>query len=119
MIWVVLLFGLSGSMPLVSREFVEGNICPRILGTPACYIIFGCLLLALISHANFLKDKNKLYFTGVLVALSIATVGSIGNLLGYIECPKTDNGTPMCYLSFMLFFGLLLGKLLLLRRTVK
>lgn len=56
------------------------------------------------------KDKSRLYFLGIVTALSIAVLGSVGNLAGYVECPKTEGGTPMCYLSFLLFLSLLLLK---------
>ena len=110
-IWIVILVGLSGTIPLVQNEFANGDICPKIIGIPACYIILTCLILAILSHLNLFKDKKRLYFLGVLTALSIATFGTVGNLLGYVECPKTDGGTPMCYLSFLIFFSLLVLKI--------
>ncbi len=115
-IWIIILTGLNGTIPLVRSEFVEGNICPRIIGIPACYIILSCLLFMCISQVKVFQDRNKLYFLGVMIALLIATIGSLGNLLGYIECPKTDQGTPMCYLSFLLFFSLLILKVIYLKR---
>jgi len=106
----VILIGLSGTIPLVQKDFALGDICPKILGIPACYIILTCLIFAAVSHARFLKDKHRLYFIGVLTALSIAAVGTVGNMLGYLECPKSDSGIPMCYMSFALFFSLLVLK---------
>ena len=111
-IWGIILIGLSGTIPLVQNEFTNGNICPKIMGFPACYVILTCLSLAIISHSNLIKDKRRLYYLGVIVALSIATFGSFGNLMGYVECPKTEGGTPMCYLSFLLFFSLLILKII-------
>lgn len=111
-IWIVILIGLSGTIPLVQNEFTVGDICPKIATIPACYIILSCLILAIISHINVFKDNRKLYFLGVIPALSIATFGAVGNLLGYVECPKTEAGTPMCYLSFLLFFSLLILKIM-------
>lgn len=111
-IWGVILLGLSGAIPLVQNEFTTGNICPQIIGIPACYIILVCLILAIVSHSNLFKDHWKLYFLGILIALSIATFGSVSNLLGYIECPKTENGTPICYLSFLLFSSLFILKII-------
>jgi len=29
-IWILLLVELSGTIPLVNSEFVEGNICPKL-----------------------------------------------------------------------------------------
>ena len=110
LIWGIILVGLSGTFPLVQSDFREGNICPKIMGIPACYIILSCLAFAIVSHTNLFKDKNRLYFIGVLTALSIATIGTIGNIFGYVECPKTMDGTPLCYLSFVLFSSLLITK---------
>jgi len=112
---VVILVGLSGTIPLVQKDFTLGDICPKILGIPACYIILTCLIFAAVSHANFFKDKHRLYFVGVLTALSIAAFGTIGNMLGYLECPKSDSGIPMCYMSFALFFSLLVLKFIHIR----
>ncbi len=116
-IWIIILMGLSGTIPLAQNEFVTGNVCPKMVGIPACYIILSCLLFAIVSHSNLFKDKNRLYYLGVVIALAIATFGSVGNLLGYIECPKNDHGIPMCYLSFLLFFSLLIFKNIEIRIT--
>ncbi len=111
-IWIAALIGLSGTLPLLKNELINGNICPRILSVPACYIIFSSIILIIISHSQLFSDRNRLYYLGVFVALSIATFGSVGNLLGYVECPQTEGGIPMCYLSFLLFFSLLSLKLI-------
>jgi hypothetical protein len=115
LVWSIILIGLSGTIPLVSKEYLNGNVCPKIIGIPACYIILSCLVLAIISHSKIIRDKNRLYFIGVVLALSIATFGSVGNILEYVECPKTEGGIPMCYLSFLIFFGLFLSKIIIIK----
>ncbi len=112
LIWGILAIGVLGSWELVESEWGHGNICPKILGIPACYLIFSCFILAVISHSNLFRDRNWLYCIGVGTALSIATFGTVGQLIGYLECPKTDGGTPMCFLSFGIFASLLVLKLL-------
>lgn len=106
------MIGLYGTLPLVHHEFNNNNICPKIIGIPACYIILSCLLMAIVSHINLLKDKSTLFYLGVVTALSIAAFGSILDFLGYLECPKTNGGTPMCYLSFLLFLSLMILKII-------
>ena len=110
LIWIIALFGLNGTFSLVQEEFTKGNICPKLLGIPACYIILTCLVFLLISQSNLLKDKNRLFFIGAGVAATIAISGTVGQLMGWTECPKTDGGTPMCFLSLGLFSSLLILK---------
>ena len=107
LIWIVALFGLKGTFDLVWKEFTEGGICPKIIGIPACYIIMSCLILILISQSKLLKDKNRLYFIGAGVAASIALGGTVAQLMGWLECPKTEGGIPMCFLSLGMFLCLL------------
>ncbi len=114
-ILMILLFGMYGTSGLVMRELEIGNGCPKLFGIPACYIIMLCFLLAFLSHVKVIKDKSKMFFIGVLIALSIASYGSIGQLMGFAECPKTTNGIPMCYLSFVLFSSLFVLKFLHIR----
>ena len=110
-IFILVSFSIYGTFGLVKNEWINGNICPRLLGIPACYIIMGCFLLAFIGNLSP-KKLGFLFYIGVLPALSIATYGSLGELFGFAECPKTSSGTPMCFISFSIFFSLLILKLL-------
>jgi len=110
LIWLVTLFGLNGTIGLVQKELTVGNVCPKLVGIPACYIIFACLVLVAVSHSGLLKDKAKLYLIGAGTAWLIALSGSVGQLMGWMECPKTASGIPMCFLSLALFSSLLLLK---------
>ena len=107
--------GLYGTFGLVRNEYLNGDVCPKILSIPACYIIFICFAAALISHLNLIKDGSILFWIGVLPALSIASYGSLGELVGFASCPKTSGGIPMCFISFGFFGSLALLKLLLRR----
>ncbi len=115
LIWIIIVAGLVGVSGLAHEEFVEGGVCPEVLRVPACYIIFICFIFLILSHANLLKDKNLLFFAGAGVAEAIALSGSAGQLMGWLECPKTESGTPMCYLSLGLFTSLLVLKVLQLK----
>jgi len=70
--------GLLGVIPLVRSELALGDVCPKIIGIPACFIILICLIF----------------------------ITFVSNAIGYVECPKTSGGFPMCYLSFMIFAGI-------------
>jgi len=111
-IWGLAAFGTYGTVGLVGREISKGNICPKILGIPACYIILASFLMVLASHSTLLKDNYWLYYIGAGIAWSIAATGTVGQLMGSIECPKTAGGTPMCYLSLAFFSTLLILKLI-------
>ncbi len=110
LIWGLAIFGTYGSIGLVGQEMSTGNICPKILGIPACYIILASFLMVLLSHSNLLKDHYWLYSIGAGIAWSIAATGTVGQWMGNIECPKTTGGTPMCYLSLAFFSTLILLK---------
>ena len=114
-IWSLALFGLYGTAGLVMDEISIGDICPKILNIPACYIILTCFILVLVAQTNFAKKIFWLYFIGAGIAWTIAATGTIGQLTGTIECPKTAGGTPMCYLSLAFFSSLIILKLLELK----
>ncbi len=114
---LIIIIGIWGSLGLVVDELKYHNICPKILLIPACYIIFICLLLAAIANNLNLKFASLLYFIGVITALSIATYGTLGEIIGFAECPKTTNGIPMCYISFAIFLSLLSLKVLSIRSS--
>lgn len=102
---ILLAIGLYGVGGLVYTEIQTGNGCPKLWIIPACYIIFLCFLIPLIVH--LLKKYNSVYFIFTGIAVSIATIASIMQYTGNGQCPKLDNGTPMCYLSFLIFATLI------------
>lgn len=110
-IWAVLLFGWYGAGNLTYAEYFRSNICPKLLSVPACYVILAMVLLATSSHTGWLGDKNMLFYLATGLAASLALTGTIGQLSGVVECPKTSGGTPMCYISLALFGSLILLKL--------
>ena len=112
---VLTVLGLMGVIPLVRSELALGDVCPKIVGIRACFIILGCLIFITFYLFRIAKFGSKLFWIGTLIALSIATFGSVSNMIGYIPCPKTAGGTPMCYLSFLVFGGIAAFRLLEMR----
>ena len=117
LIYIVFAIGLLGAGDLVLNEIRESNICPKILGIPACYIILTCFVLPFLMHV--FKGPNSIYFALTGLAFVIALVASYMQFTGIGECPKTANGTPMCYYSLALFTSLIVLKVLHLRWGVK
>lgn len=105
LILILLISAFLGLLNLVLDEFNNGNVCPKLLEIPACYIIFGFVILAFFAH--FTKN-TKLFFVAASVPFIIAVIASTMQFFGNAECPKTGSGIPMCYLSF-LFFGAIIS----------
>ncbi len=117
LIVILLIVGVFGAGSLVWDEIKTGSGCPKIWIIPACVIVLVCFLLPLILH--ILKKYNVLYFAFTGLAFFIAVIASIMQFTGNGECPKLDNGIPMCYLSFLIFLSLILLKLFLLEQLKK
>jgi len=113
---ILLLFiiGIIGAGSLVGVEIQTGNGCPKVWRIPACVIILICFVIPLISH--IFRRYNGLYFFFTGLAATIAAIASIMQFTGNGECPKTGGGTPMCYYSFLLFMGLIVIKVYLLKK---
>ncbi len=73
--------------------------CPSIGPVPACYLVFGSFLAALIGS---LMRYHRAFYIGLGFPTLLALYASIGELVGFVECPKTDSGIPMCYISLSL-----------------
>jgi hypothetical protein len=114
-LYIIFLFGIYGAGTLAYKEFTFGSICPKIVNIPACYIIMICLVIPLIIHV--IKGGNSIYFIFTGLAWSIATYGSIMQVSRTIECPKTEEGKPMCYISFAMFSLLIILKSIELTKT--
>lgn len=121
-LWFVLLlaingFAIYGSFDLSMKDWTVGDVCPKILSIPACYIVFSFFVLAFVSH--FLKHANAkwIFFFAVGMVTLIATTGTVGELTGLAKCPRTSDGTPMCFISLGICISLLLSKVMLLRAS--
>ena len=110
LIIAILAFAIYGSFGLVMNEWEVGNICPKILGIPACYIVLACFSFALIGHLIPQANANWLFFLFVGVVTLIASTGTIGELTETAKCPRTAGGTPMCFISLTICLSLLASK---------
>ncbi len=90
----------------LSRLHLSGPpVCPVLLGIPACLIVLLCYVLISISWGIALAGKqNRLalivFLSGFTPAFLLAVYGSLGEIFGFAECPKTPNGFPKCFISF-------------------
>ena len=108
-------FAVYGSFGLVLNEWEQGNICPKILGIPACYIVLVCFAVALIAHLIPSPKTKWIFFFFVGIVTLIATTGTVGELTGMTKCPRTPGGTPMCFISLGICLSLLTSKIALVR----
>ena len=112
-------FATFGSLGLVMDEWNIGNICPKIIGIPACYIVFACFVIALISHLIPNPNPKWVFFFFVGIVTLIASTGTFGELTGTAKCPRTSGGTPMCFISLAICLSLLVSKIAFLKVSSK
>ena len=110
---LVFLIGIIGAGLLVYEEIKTTEVCPKLLGIPACYFILTCFVIPFFTH--IFKGSNIIYFLFSGLAFVIGLVASFMQFTGLGECPKTANGTPMCYYSLMLFTSIVFLKIILLK----
>ena len=110
LIIAILLFAIYGSSDLVMNEWEVGDICPKILGIPACYIVLFCFSTALVGHLLPSLNGNWIFFLFVGIVTLIASTGTIGELTNTAKCPRTAGGTPMCFISLAICLSLLSTK---------
>ncbi len=109
----ILLFSIYGSFNLSMVDFQKKNVCPKILGIPACYIVFLFFSLALGSHLFKGSLGNNLWYYGLMaVPFLLALSGTLTELSGKVVCPRTPGGTPMCYISLGICTTLIILKFL-------
>lgn len=87
----------AGALSL--EQWNNPGACPSIGPVPACYLVLAGFLLALIGHLGHFR---KLFFAGLGFPTALALFASIGEIGGFVECPKTESGTPMCFISLAL-----------------
>jgi len=115
LILIIAGFAIYGSFTLVLNEWTMGNICPKILGIPACYIVLFCFVMAFIGQLMPDKNGRRIFFLFVGIVTVIALTGTVGELTGITKCPRTGGGTPMCFISLAICVSLLASKFSLLR----
>lgn len=114
LLYIFLIIWILWSWDLVLRELIIWNICPKLLWIPACIIIFIFFVVLFVLH--ILKIDKKYFYYVVSIPLGIALYATIFNILWSVECPKTEWGIPMCYISLFLFTGLLDCKIVCCRK---
>jgi len=97
----ILLFAIYGSFMLSRRDYRKKNICPKVLGIPACYLVVLFFVATLIAQVSGFKIPYTYYayFGFMAVPFLLALTGTLTELSGKVICPRTAGGTPMCYLS--------------------
>jgi len=108
----VLLFAIYGAFNLSMLDFKEKDICPKLVGIPACYVVLAFFSLALVFHVFKRHSRRNIgYFILLLVPFLLALSGTISELSGKVVCPRTPGGTPMCYISLGICSTLLVLKI--------
>ena len=97
---LVLGFATYSALVLSLAEMKTPGTCPALGPVPACYVVLLGYGLGLIGHLlSRLRLGTGLFVFGLAIPTILAVIGTVGQLGGFIECPKTDGNTPMCYLS--------------------
>ncbi len=94
----ILVFVIYGSFMLSRKDFRKKNVCPKVLGIPACYLVFLFFVAALLVH-SFSFGTPYSYFGFLAVPFLLALTGTIVEMTGKVICPRTPGGTPMCFIS--------------------
>jgi len=113
--WVILILAILGAGSLSYTELIEKDVCPKMLGIPACYIVLVSFTMAGIMHALKTPLSNYLYFAAIGFVLFFALKGTITELRGIPICPRTAGGTPMCFISLGLCISLITAKFISLK----
>ena len=112
----ILFFAVYGSVQLSINDFKLKDICPKLLGIPACYWVTIFFVIALFSHLNQKFEKAKyVFFMSIGFVFIMALNGTVTELSGTIVCPRTSGGTPMCFISLAMCTSLLILKSIELR----
>ena len=117
LILLVFVVGIVGSSELFWTEITLHGVCPKIVGIPACYIVFCCLIIPLTAHV--LSLSNTIYFVFSGIAFIIALYASVSLVMGNGTCPKSVGGIHLCFYSLAIFSSLLLLKFILIKNVPK
>ena len=108
---VILLFTIYGSFNLSLTDFQKKDVCPKVLGIPACYLVFLFFVLTFIAHTFKGAIASDWWYYGFMaVPFLLALSGTLTELSGKVICPRTPGGTPMCFISLAFCTGLLVMK---------
>ena len=118
---IILSIAIYGSFELSINDFRLKDICPKILGVPACYLVTVLFAIGLVAHlTRKLKKQSTFFYLAIGLVCLMAFMGTLTELSGTIVCPRTAGGTPLCYISLGLCICVLVLKSLELftNRTV-
>lgn len=97
----ILLFAIYGSVELSITDYNQKDVCPKIIGIPACYVVGFMFTIGLVTHIiSRSKSNTLLFYLSVGIVCIMALKGTLSELSGIVVCPRTSGGTPMCYISF-------------------
>ena len=97
---VLLAAAVFAALQLSLKEWKTAGSCPSIGPVPACYLVLVGFACALAGHLTGRRCWGRVFFLiGLGFPTLLAIFASIGEARGFLECPKTASGIPMCYLS--------------------
>lgn len=109
----LLVFAIYGAFNLSLTDFQKKDVCPKVLGVPACYVVFLFFGMALLVHVMSNTFTSQWWYYGlVAIPFFLALSGTLTELSGKEICPRTTGGTPMCYISLGFCVVLILLKLI-------
>ena len=101
LILVILILVIYASFRLSMKDYQKKNVCPKVLGIQARYLVFLFFAGAFIVHTLELKPAC-LYYGFLAIPSLLAIAGTLTELSGKEICPRTTSGRPMCYISFII-----------------
>lgn len=97
-LWCLICVGLYGASS-VSYTTITGTApCPRIIGIPACFVVFIGYALMLIATLTQ-NHTGKIFLMGWVPVFLLAFVGSMFEIGNGNTCPKSSFGLALCYVS--------------------
>ena len=108
----ILLLSIIGtifSTYLIFLDLLTSEYCPNIFYIPACYLVFISFLLIVIAEFFQFRSSNIIFYIGSFFGFSLAIWFSLNEIIKTDICPKLFE-IPMCYLSFCIFFIIILLK---------
>lgn len=92
---------------LVYSQLFIRPTCPALFGTPACYFVLACYIVATVAAAFPGSSRSGfLFYIGVGSALAIAIYASSSQVAGSVTCPSFE-GLPMCFTSLLAAFTMI------------
>lgn len=121
---LLLAVGLWGSGWVSWKHAFSDQACPVLGGSiPACFIVLGGYLFMAVGYWIGKPTEQwlwaSLFWTGLLVASSLALLASILELFKGHVCPQLAGWLPMCYVSLLACISIFILYLSALRQEVR